>query len=65
MYKHIAYNAITGEIISTNNGRCLKKRVAEANKWSIKLGYPVGKWFFSHDGVIPNLDKIKYRRYEK
>jgi hypothetical protein len=65
MLKHIAYNAITGEVITTNNGRHLKRLVAKANRWAIKYGYPTGKWFFSHDGFAPNLGNIKYRRYEK
>jgi hypothetical protein len=52
-YKHIAYNLTTGEVIMTNTGNHLKRKVRECNRWAIHYGYPVGEWRFAHGGKMP------------
>lgn len=53
-YRHVAYNLYTGEILSTQQGRYLKKLVAQTG----------GKgWIFSHagfSGITKKLGKTKY-----
>ena len=48
MYKHIAYNIETGEVITASTGNHLKRCVARANAWSVRYGLSTGKWFFAH-----------------
>ena len=48
MYKHIAYNIETGEVITASTGNHLKRCVARANAWSVRFGFSTGKWLFAH-----------------
>ena len=50
MYKHIAYNLYTGEVLMCNTGNQLKRWVKRTNAWAIRNGYKCGQWVFSHDG---------------
>ena len=54
-FKHIAYNLTTGEVIMTNTGNHLKRKVRECNRWAIHYGYPVGEWRFAHGGKMPRI----------
>ena len=53
---HVAYNLATGEILTTNRARHLKRWVArhtaDDNKWAKKWGLPPipHKWVFAHGG---------------
>lgn len=48
--KHVAYNLITGEVITTQQGKYLKKLVRKAG----------GKgWIFSHAGLNGMADKVR------
>ena len=56
---HCAYNLTTGEIITTNNGNFLKRRVHFVNTVSRELGYPVGQWIFGHKGLDNICDRAR------
>lgn len=51
---HLAYNIITGEVLTTNQGNQLKRWVVRHsindNKWAKANGYPpIGhRWIFAH-----------------
>ena len=45
---HAAFNLITGEVLTTNHGRHLKRRVAQVERWNLQHGYGAGKWVFAH-----------------
>lgn len=47
-YNHIAYNIVTGEVITTTRGNHLKRLVARNQAWDIAHGYGKGKWMFAH-----------------
>lgn len=47
--KHVAYNIITGEVITTNHSNYLKRLVKKHNKWNHDHNYPVGEWRFAHN----------------
>lgn len=45
---HAAANTITGEVLTCNHGRHLKRRVAQIERWNLRHGYGSGKWVFAH-----------------
>ena len=45
---HIAYNATTGEVLTSSNGNNLNRRVKRIERWNIEHGYGRGKWVFAH-----------------
>ena len=45
---HCAYNAVTGEVLTTNHANHLKRWVRRINHWNALHGYPVGAWVFAH-----------------
>lgn len=53
MFKHIAYNITTGEVLSCTTGNGLKRRVEREKRWNMAHGFPSGEWFFSHNGKVP------------
>lgn len=53
IYRHIAYNSTTGEVLSASTGNALKRKVEREKRWNIAHGYPSGSWTFSHNGKVP------------
>lgn len=51
-FTHIAYNKDSGEIICATRGNHLKRKVQRANRWSVRYGFPTGRWVFSHNGEV-------------
>lgn len=45
---HAAANLITGEVLTSNHGRHLKRRVAQIERWNVIHCYGSGKWVFAH-----------------
>lgn len=56
MYKHIAYNTETGEVITCTTGNQLKRMVKQNNAWAIRYGYTTGSWRFTHNGKMPKAN---------
>lgn len=54
MYKHMALNLATGEIICTERGCQLKRAVRMVNRVNARYGC-FGKWVFAHDGDVDKL----------
>lgn len=52
MYKHIAYNLATGEIITCDTASYLKKVVRSQTKINKEWGCDSNKWVFSHNGKV-------------
>ena len=52
MYKHIAYNFTTGEIITCETASYLKKIVRYQTKVNREWGCRSNKWVFSHNGQV-------------
>ena len=49
MYRHCAYDIVTGEILSCERGKQLKRAVALTKKTNKELFDYNGKWRFCHD----------------
>lgn len=45
---HIAYDLTTGEVITSNHSRHLRRLVSISNRANIKHGFPTGCWVFAH-----------------
>ena len=45
---HAAANRITGEVLTSNHGNHLKRRVAQVERWNLRHGYGAGEWVFAH-----------------
>ena len=56
MYKHIAYNLTTEEVISCKSSAYLKKKAREITRINRAYGITYNKWVFSHNGQI-NIKK--------
>ena len=52
MYKHIAYNLTTGEIITCDAASYLKKVVRSQTKINREWDCYSNKWVFSHNGKV-------------
>lgn len=52
MYKHIAYNLTTGEIVTCDTASYLKKDIRRQTKVNRKWGCNSNKWVFSHSGKV-------------
>lgn len=52
MYKHIAYNLTTGEIITCDTASYLKNVVRRQTKVNQEWGCNSNKWVFSHNGKV-------------
>ena len=52
MYKHIAYNLTTGEIVTCETASYLKKMVSQITKVNRAWGFHSNKWVFSHNGKV-------------
>ena len=67
--KHVAYNLVTGDILTTNSGNQLKRWVARHtsadNKWAKACGLaPIPhKWVFAHGSSCDDcIAKLRARR---
>ena len=52
MYKHVAYNLTTGEVITCETASYLKKIVRYQTKVNQEWGCRSNKWVFSHNGQV-------------
>ena len=52
MYKHIAYNFTTGEIITCESSVYLKKMVRYITRVNCALDIKNNQWVFSHNGQL-------------
>jgi hypothetical protein len=52
MYKHIAYNLTTGEVITCESSAYLKKMTRYITRVNRALDIKNNKWVFSHNGQI-------------
>ncbi len=57
--KHVAYNLITGEVITSNTGNELKRCVERNERWNRTNNFGKGKWVFAHGANA--FDKIRNR----
>jgi hypothetical protein len=56
MYKHIAYNLTTGEVITCESSAYLKKMTRYITRVNRTLDIRNNQWVFSHNGQI-NIKK--------
>ena len=47
-HNHVAYNKLTGEVLTANTGNALKRFVARVEHRNIADGYGKGEWVFAH-----------------
>lgn len=51
--RHIAYNVFTGEVLTTDSARELKRRTAQISRFNYRhYGMTEGGWLFSHNGKV-------------
>ena len=61
MFKHTAYNELTGEVFTTTNARQLKKRAAQISRFNYRhYGIKEGGWLFSHNGKMSEKFSTPY-----
>ena len=52
MYKHVAYNLTTGEVITCESSAYLKKMSRYITRVNRAWGVSNNKWVFSHNGQV-------------
>lgn len=60
LYKHVAFNIDTGEVLSCTKVNGLKRHVMRNVRWNVRHGYNTGRWIFAHGS---NAWDILHKRY--